>query len=58
VVLRPAGTGASRERVNLTADYRRAFGGQPPSVVGVAVSADSDHTGTTIRARVSDLRVE
>ena len=58
VVLRPAGTGSASERVDLAADYGQAFGGQPPSIVGVAVSADSDHTDSEIRARVSDLRLE
>lgn len=58
IVLRPAGTGAARERVDLAADFGRAFGGAAPGVVGVAVSADSDDTGSRIRARVSDLVLE
>ncbi len=58
VALRPAGTGQAGARVDLAADYRRAFDGEAPSVVGVAVSADSDHTGATIRARVSDLTLD
>lgn len=58
VVLRGAGTGSASESVDLAADYARAFGGTPPSVVGVAVSADSDDTDSRIRARVSDLRLD
>jgi len=53
--LRPAGTGAHRENVDLAADYRRAFGGVPGALVGLAVSADSDDTNSRIRARVSGL---
>lgn len=55
VILRPAGTGAHRENVDLAADYRRAFGGVPGALVGLAVSADSDDTNSRIRARVSGL---
>jgi len=58
IVLRPAGTGAARERVDLAEDFDRAFGGAAPGVVGVAVSADSDDTGTRIRARITDLVLE
>jgi hypothetical protein len=58
VALRPAGTGQGTAQVNLAADYSAAFGAAAPSVVGVAVSADSDHTGATIRARVSNLRLD
>jgi len=55
VALRQAGTGAHSETVNLARDFRAAFGGRPGALVGVAVSADSDDTGTAIRASVSDL---
>jgi hypothetical protein len=58
IVLRPAGTGQHREEVDLAADYARAFGGSPGVLVGVGVSADSDDTGTRIRAAIGapDLR--
>jgi hypothetical protein len=55
VVLRPAGTGAHRERVDLAADHRRAFGSEPGVLLGMGVSADSDDTDSEIRAVVSDL---
>lgn len=58
VVLRPAGEGAHGERVDLAADYARAFGGTAPALVGLAVSADSDDTDSVIRARVEGLRLE
>lgn len=55
LAMRPAGTGRASETVDLAADYRRAFGEAPTALVGLALSADSDDTGTVIRARLSDL---
>lgn len=55
VLLRAAGTGTFSESVNLATDYRRAFGGTPGALVGLAVSADSDDTKTAIRASLSGL---
>ncbi len=55
VVLRSAGTGAHLERVDLFADHARVFGARPERVVGVAVSSDSDDTGSLVEARLSDL---
>jgi hypothetical protein len=55
VLLRPAGTGKHSESVDLAADYRRAFGAAPGALVGLAVSADSDDTGSVIRASLSGL---
>jgi hypothetical protein len=52
VVLRAAGEGAHVEGVDLSADYARAFGGDAPALVGLAVSADSDDTASVIRAGV------
>lgn len=57
VMLRQAGTGSFSENVNLASDYAAAFGGSPGALVGIAVSADSDDTGTAIRASVSNLAV-
>lgn len=57
VVLRGAGTGPARENVDLDADFRRAFGSEATSLVGVAVSGDGDDTNTAIRARISSLSV-
>lgn len=55
VVRRPAGTGSHQEAVDLAADFRRAFGGAPEVLVGLAVSADSDDTGTRALATISGL---
>lgn len=55
IVRRPAGTGSFRESVDLEADFRRAFGTQKTVLVGVAISADSDDTGSSIRARLGGL---
>lgn len=55
VALRPAGTGQGQASVDLAADYARAFGEPPGTLVGLAVSADSDDTGTELRATLSDL---
>ena len=55
VALRQAGTGSHSESVDLAADYRRAFGGTPGALVGLAVSGDSDDTDTTIRAALGNL---
>ena len=57
VMLRQAGTGSYSENVNLANDYANAFGGSPGALVGIAVSADSDDTGSSIRASVSNLFV-
>ncbi|SLN39410.1 DUF3047 domain-containing protein [Pseudooctadecabacter jejudonensis] len=57
VILRSAGTGNHSESVNLASDFASAFGGQPGALVGIAVSADSDDTGSSIRAQVSNLAV-
>ena len=55
VALRQAGTGSFNENVNLAADYAKAFGGQPGSLVGIAVSGDSDDTDSTIRAAIGNM---
>ncbi len=58
VVLRPAGTGAHAEQVDLRADLRRAFGAAGERVlVGLAVSADSDDTESAITAAIADLQL-
>lgn len=55
VALRPAGTGSFTERVDLAADYTRAFGGEVTELVGMALSSDSDDTDGVVRAQLSDL---
>lgn len=55
VVLRSASTGRFSESVDLAADFRRAFGGEPGVLAGIAVSSDSDDTGRTVEAELRDL---
>ncbi len=57
IVLRSSGTGGFNEKVDLRADYKRAFGSGNVVLVGVAVSADSDDTDSKIVASVSNLVV-
>lgn len=57
VVLRTASTGRFSEAVDLRADFRRAFGGEPGLLVGIAVSSDSDDTARTVRAELRDLTI-
>ena len=58
VILRQAGTGQHSERVDLAADFARAFGTAPEVLMGVGISADSDDTNGKIRASITapDLR--
>lgn len=58
IILRQAGTGAQNETVDLAADYQRVFGAPRTSLVGLAVSADSDDTNTVIAASLSGLRLK
>ena len=55
VILHGSGTGEASEEVDLSADFREAFGEDPGALVGLAISADSDDTETSIRATVSDM---
>lgn len=55
ISLRQAGTGSHSERVDLAADYARAFGGETAALVGLAVSGDSDDTDSIIGAAIGDL---
>lgn len=48
------GRWVSRER-DWTADFRRAFGAEPPSAGGVIVSADTDNTGETAESYFGDV---
>jgi len=60
IVAEPAGGGGEgwkSQAVDLRADFRRAFGREPGPLVGVAVSADSDDTGSSIDATLADLEI-
>lgn len=58
VIRRGAGTGSASEEVDLARDHLQAFGEEPRNLVGIAVSSDSDDTGTQVVARLSDLQLE
>lgn len=55
IPLRQAGTGSASERVDLAADFARAFGGQKGALIGLAVSGDSDDTASVISAAIGNL---
>jgi Protein of unknown function (DUF3047) len=57
-VLRPADSPTGQwfeEQVDLAADYRQAFGDEPPNPTQIAIQADTDNTGSASRALVADL---
>lgn len=55
VIRRAAGTGSHTEVADLQADHARAFGSGYEALVGLAVSSDSDDTGTVVQATLQDL---
>ena len=58
IALRPASTGRFAEQVNLARDFRAAFGDQATTLVGLAVSSDSDDTDGQIRATLSRINIQ
>lgn len=44
------------ERHNVLADYRRAFGEDPPRVASIGIMSDSDNTGASVTAYFGDIR--
>lgn len=52
-----AGQWVEEER-NVYEDYKKAFGGEPPRVVQVAIMTDTDNTGGFARADYDDIRFE
>lgn len=57
-VLRPTDSPTGQwfeEQVDLAADYRQAFGEEPPDPTQVAIQADTDNTGSASRAFVTDI---
>jgi hypothetical protein len=44
-----------RERRNVRADYRRAFGEEPPPINGIAIMTDTDNTGESATAYYGDI---
>ncbi|MDO6461871.1 DUF3047 domain-containing protein [Granulosicoccaceae sp. 1_MG-2023] len=49
-----AGRWVSVER-DIVADYREAFGEEPPALAGIAIMSDSDNTGETATAWYGDI---
>jgi len=43
------------EERNIYEDYKKAFGGEPPMVSGVAIMTDTDNTGETAIAYYGDI---
>lgn len=43
---------------DVAADYRRAFGAEPPRITGVAVAVDTDNTGEATTTYFGDVRFE
>lgn len=43
------------EQRDVAADFRAAFGEEPPPISGIAVGADTDQTGKTVRAWFGDI---
>jgi hypothetical protein len=57
-VVRPAGSPTGTwfsEQVDIAADYRLAFGEEPPDPTQIAIQADTDNTASASRALVADL---
>ena len=54
----PQGVGTWRtNRRNLLQDYRRAFGGTPQGILGVAVMTDTDNTGAKAEGFYGEIRL-
>lgn len=61
VMMLPVQSGPERcgewvvERRNIVADYRQAFGEDPPAITGIAVMTDTDNTGESATAYYGDI---
>ena len=55
----PANAGRWRDaRRNVAADYRAAFGEEPPAITGIAIMTDADNTGGAATAYYGDITTE
>lgn len=45
------------ERRDIVADYRAAFGEEPPAISGIAIMTDADNTGGSATAYFGDIRL-
>jgi hypothetical protein len=43
------------EKRDIAADYRKAFGEDPPAISGIAIMTDSDNTGESATAWYGDI---
>lgn len=50
----PAGRWVTEER-NLVADYRQAFGRNPPKIIGIGIMTDTDNTGEETTGYYGDI---
>lgn len=55
IPLQPARPNTATQTVDLASDFRRAFGVEPGVLFGLAISADSDDTSSSIRAELDRL---
>lgn len=46
-----------RHRRNIIEDYRRAFGREPPAIIGIGIMSDSDNTGESATAWYGDIQL-
>lgn len=44
-------------RRDVVADYRAAFGEEPPAISGIAIATDTDNTGAAVTAWYGDIRL-
>tara|TARA_B100000780_G_scaffold60404_1_gene38826 strand:- start:747 stop:1427 length:681 start_codon:yes stop_codon:yes gene_type:complete len=58
IIKQLSGTGTALEFVDLRLDHKRAFSEDAESLVGLAVSSDSDDTQTEVLAKISQFRIE
>ena len=45
------------EKRNIVEDYKRAFGEQPPEIIGIGIMTDADNTGEEVRAYYGDIEL-
>ena len=55
IILRSASVGLHMENVDFKVDYEKAFGEKITSLVGLAISADSDDTDSSILANIENF---
>ena len=57
IIKRKAEPGSFREKVDLAADFRRAFNEEPSVLIGLAVSSDSDDSGASAQASLGAIHL-